>query len=284
MNRMFKAAMLLGVMAVAVPFAVGAASAKEWKTVTIAMEGAYPPWNSTDSNNKIVGFEVDLANDLCARMKVECKIIAQDWDGIIPGLNAGKFDVISDGMSITDERKKTISFSAPYAATPAGFVAAKDSPLASLAENGQVFDLAKDPAAGNAAIAHLKEALKGKTIGVQVSTTLADFATQNLKDVATVNEYKTIDERDLDLKAGRIDVILDDYPPLADMLAKPDSSELAFVGPKFKGGVFGAGVGYGIRLADPELLDMFNKALKAAQDDGSVKKYSMTWFKIDVSP
>jgi octopine/nopaline transport system substrate-binding protein len=280
MSHKLKALFLMGAMILAAQTAM----AKDWKTVTIAMEGAYPPWNSTDSSNQIVGFEVDLANDLCARMKVDCKIIAQDWDGIIPGLQAGKFDVISDGMSITDERKKSILFSNPYAATPAAFVAAKDSPLASLAENGKVFDLVKDPAAGDAAIAHLKEALKGKTIGVQVSTTLADFATKNLKDVATVNEYKTIDERDLDLKAGRIDAILDDYPPLADLLEKPDSTELAFVGPKFKGGVFGDGVGYGIRKEDADLLDKFNTALKAAQDDGSVKKYSLKWFKIDTAP
>ena len=82
------------------------------------MEGAYEPYNLTDPSGKIVGFEPDLAMDLCARMKVECKIIAQDWDGMIPGLQAGKFDVIMDGMSITDERKKSIDFTKPYSATP----------------------------------------------------------------------------------------------------------------------------------------------------------------------
>ena len=78
----------------------GAASAKDWKTVVIGMEGAYDPYNLTDPSGKIVGFEPDVAMDVCARMKVECKIIAQDWDGMIPGLEAGKFDVIMDGMSI----------------------------------------------------------------------------------------------------------------------------------------------------------------------------------------
>ena len=94
------------------------------------MEGAYEPWNLTDSSGKIVGFEPDLVMDLCKRAGFECKIIAQDWDGMIPGLKAGKFDVIMDGMSITDERKKEIDFSKPYAVSPGAFLAPKDSPLA----------------------------------------------------------------------------------------------------------------------------------------------------------
>src|SRR5271154_6266750 len=116
------------------------ARAKDWKTVVIGMEGAYEPYNLTDPSGKIVGFEPDLAMDLCARIKVECKIIAQDWDGMIPGLQAGKFDVIMDGMSITEERKKQIDFSNPYSATPAAFVAAKSSPLAKLPDAGKLIN------------------------------------------------------------------------------------------------------------------------------------------------
>ena len=169
------------------------------------MEGAYEPWNLTDSSGKIVGFEADLAMDLCKRAGLECKIIAQDWDGMIPGLKAGKFDVIMDGMSITDERKKEIDFSKPYAASPGSFLAPKDSPLAKTTGAGTLINLDKDAAAGEAAIKGVQAALKGKTLGVQVSTTHANFASQYLKDIATVKEYKTTDDRDLDLKSGRID-------------------------------------------------------------------------------
>ena len=118
--------------------------AKDWKTVVIGMEGAYEPWNLTDSSGKIVGFEPDLVMDLCKRAGVECKIIAQDWDGMIPGLKAGKFDVIMDGMSITDERKKEIDFSKPYAVSPGAFLAPKDSPLAKAPDAGKLVDLDKD--------------------------------------------------------------------------------------------------------------------------------------------
>ena len=100
--------------------AVGGASA-QGKTVTIATEGAYAPWNFTGAGGKLDGFEIELAHDLCGRMKVKCEIVAQDWDGIIPALNAKKYDAIMAGMSITDERKKVIDFTAPYANSPNGY-------------------------------------------------------------------------------------------------------------------------------------------------------------------
>ena len=273
----------LRALAVAGLMLSGAAQAKDWKTVVIGMEGAYEPYNLTDSSGKIVGFEPDLAMDLCARMKVECKIIAQDWDGMIPGLNAGKFDVIMDGMSITEERKKTIDFTDPYSAAPSAFATAKSSPLAKIAA-GTKINLTADKDAGAAAVKMLREAFKGKTIGVQVSTIHANFVNENFKDVATIKEYKTTDDRDLDLKSGRVDAILDDQPTVASMLAKPDAADLTAFGPGFTGGAFGVGAGMGIRKSDADLTAMFDKALKEAFADGSVKKYSLKWFKIDTTP
>ena len=270
----------LGALAAAAIVISGAAQAKDWKTVVIGMEGAYEPYNLTDSNGKIIGFEPDLVMDLCARMKVECKIIAQDWDGMIPGLNAGKFDVIMDGMSITDERKKSIDFTDPYSATPAAFAVAKAGPK--LPDDGKTVNLTTDTT--GATVKALKEALKGKTIGVQVSTTHATFANETFKDVATVKEYKTTDDRDLDLKAGRIDVSLDDQPALVQMLAKPDASDLTLAGPLLKGGAFGVGSGMGLRKSDADLTAKFNVALKQAFADGSVKKYALKWFKLDTTP
>ncbi|HXT07003.1 MAG TPA: transporter substrate-binding domain-containing protein [Roseiarcus sp.] len=275
---------MLAAAALALGASLTGASAKDWKTVVIGMEGAYEPYNMTDPKGKIIGFEPDVAMDLCARVKVTCKIIAQDWDGMIPGLQAGKFDVIMDGMSITEERKKQIAFSDPYSATPAAFAAAKASPFAKLPDNGKIINLTKNKAAGDAAIKMLKEAFKGKTLGVQVSTTHATFLTNTFKDVASIKEYKTTDERDLDLKSGRIDAELDDQPAIMAMLAKPDSGDYATFGPEFTGGDFGVGVGMGIRKSDADLVAKFNVALKAAFADGSIHKYSMKWFKIDTTP
>jgi octopine/nopaline transport system substrate-binding protein len=107
----------------------GDAQGKKWETVKIATEGAYAPWNFSGPGGKLDGFEVELANELCRRMNVKCEIVAQDWDGIIPALQAGKYDVIMAGMNITPKREEVIQFSRVYAAGPHGFGVMKDSPL-----------------------------------------------------------------------------------------------------------------------------------------------------------
>ncbi len=282
-SKFVKALGLGGALAASLALAQGAL-AKDWKTVVIGMEGAYDPWNLTDSSGKIVGFEPDLAMDLCKRAGLQCTIIAQDWDGMIPGLKAGKFDVIMDGMAITDERQKEIDFTRPYAASPGSFLAPKDSPLAKATGAGTLINLDKEAAAGDAAIKSVQAALKGKTLGVQVSTTHANFAGQHLKDIADIKEYKTPDDRDQDLKSGRLDAVLEDLPTNVATASKPDGAALAVVGPEFIGGVFGVGEAMGIRKNDADLTAKFNQALAAAVADGTVKKLSEQWFKADLTP
>src|SRR5215203_5338406 len=115
----------VGLALLGTALAIGGAAAQE-KTIKIATEGAYAPWNFTGAGGKLEGYEIDLANELCGRMKVKCEIIAQDWDGIIPALQAKKYDAIMAGMSVTDERKKVIEFSTSYANSPNGFLVAKN--------------------------------------------------------------------------------------------------------------------------------------------------------------
>jgi len=258
-----------------------AAFAKEWKTVAIGMDEAYVPWHFADSSGKMVGFDVDLAMDLCNRAGFECKIVVQDWDGLIPALKAGKFDVIVAGMAITEERKKEIDFSKPYANPPLAFMAAKDSPVANALGPGKVVNI-EDPAAADAAIKALQAAMKGRTIGVHSSSFQLKFANEHLKDVATVKEYKSDDDRELDLKSGRIDMAIDGAPAIAAVLDKPDSKNLEMVGPEFVWSH--GGVGIGLRKSDADLTAAFNQALDAAVADGSVKKYSVKWFKVDATP
>jgi octopine/nopaline transport system substrate-binding protein len=266
--------------------AMGAASAqgKKWETVKIATEGAYAPWNFTGAGGKLEGFEIDLANDLCARMKVKCEIVAQDWDGIIPALNAKKYDAIMAGMNATDERKKVIEFSRPYASSPNGFLVAKNSPLAKMPGTGTAFNLSTQPAEAEKAVDALKPVLKGKTIGVQSSTIHANFAEKYLKGTAEIREYKTTEAHDLDLAAGRIDGVLADATALSGTLEKPEFKDFTIVGPSITGGLLGPGVGVGLRKDETDLKAMFNDAIKAAIADGSVSKISTKWFKIDIAP
>jgi octopine/nopaline transport system substrate-binding protein len=278
--KLFKA---FGFGLLASALAIGGAAAQQ-KTVKIATEGAYAPWNFTGAGGKLEGYEIDLANDLCGRMKVKCEIVAQDWDGIIPALNAKKYDAIMAGMSITDERKKVIEFAGPYANSPNGFLVAKNSPLAKIPGTGQAFNLGSQQADAEKAIESVKTVLKGKTVGVQGSTIHSNFADKYLKGTAEVREYKTTEAHDLDLAAGRIDAVLADATSIIGTLEKPEFKDYVLVGPSITGGMLGAGVGVGLRKDDTELKKAFGDAIQAAVKDGTVQKLSMKWFKIDTTP
>ncbi|MCC7045828.1 MAG: transporter substrate-binding domain-containing protein [Alphaproteobacteria bacterium] len=278
LRRLLAATACVAALAVA-----GTAEAKDWSKIKIATEGAYAPWNFTNSAGKLEGFEVDLANDLCKRMKATCEIVAQDWDGIIPALQAGKYDAIIAGMSITAKRKEVINFSAPYASTPAALAVLKTSPLAKIPVDKN-YDLDKNKAEAEKQIATLKAALKGKALGAQVSTTHMNFLETYFKDVADVRSYKTTEQHDLDLTAGRIEGAYASIGYWKPMLGKPEGKDLVVVGPTFTGGVFGAGVGAGLRKADDDLRKLFDDAIAAAAADGTIKKLSVQWFGFDITP
>lgn len=262
----------------------GSAYAKDWKTVTIALEGAYEPWNHTNPDGTIGGFEPELAADICARAKLDCKLVAQDWDGMIPALNAGKFDVIMDALGVTAERQQVIAFSTSYAATPAAFVVLKSGPLANIAGTGSTISLGLDGAEQKKAMEALREALKGKTIGLQTSTVYSKFIYDNFGDVATIREYKTAAEHDLDLTAGRIDAAFNDATYFTSVMSKPENAAMAFGGPQIAGNIWGDGEALGLRKEDADLKALLDPAIAAALADGTVKKLSEKYFKLDVSP
>ncbi|WP_262265841.1 lysine/arginine/ornithine ABC transporter substrate-binding protein [Microvirga yunnanensis] len=269
--------------AIAATLAGGVTAAQD-RVIKIATEGAYAPWNFTGAGGKLEGFDIDLANELCRRIKVKCEIVAQDWDGIIPALQAKKYDAIMAGMSITDERKQVIDFAGPYADSPNGYLVAKDSPLAKMPGTGQTYNLVSQQAEAEKAIEATKPLLKGKTIGVQVSTTHPVFTEKYLKGTVDIREYKTTEAHDLDLLAGRIDAVLADATAIIGTLGKPEFKDYALVGPAITGGIQGDGVGIGLRKEDAELKQKLNEAINAATQDGTIQKLSMKWFKIDVAP
>jgi octopine/nopaline transport system substrate-binding protein len=266
----------------AIGLATGSATAKDWTTVRIATEGAYPPWNATDSSGQLIGFEIDLANDLCKRMQVECEIVAQDWEGIIPALTAGKYDAIMAGMSITDERKEVISFTDSYASEPAYFAVLKDSDLVSYKGDLDHANLDEVSTEEQAAIDSLKEALAGKSVGVQVATTHANFLDQYLGDAVEIRTYDTQENLDLDLQAGRVDAALASASYWYPLMKTEKGQDFALIGPGFDGGPFGEGVGAGIRKDDTDLVEMFNKAIAAAKADGTITRLAEQWFGFDV--
>jgi octopine/nopaline transport system substrate-binding protein len=278
-----KLARTIGWGVLAAALGVGAAAA-QGKTVRIATEGAYAPYNFTGPGGKLEGFEIDLANDLCGRMKVTCEIVAQDWDGIVPALQAKKYDAIMAGMNITEKRLEVLNFTQPYIATPHGWGVMKDSPLAKLAGTGTTVSFEKDPEGAKKAIEAWKPLLKGKTVGVQTSTVNAQFVEKYLKDVVEIREYKTTEQHDLDLTAGRVDAIFVGHGALAATKEKPEFKDMVIAGTGLRGDVLGRGVAVGMRKDDTELKAMFDKAIDAARADGTIKKLSEKWFKIDATP
>jgi octopine/nopaline transport system substrate-binding protein len=272
----------LGLLALSSLACVAPAQAKDWKTVTIATEGAYEPWNLTLPGGKLGGFEIDMIEDLCPRMKITCKLVVQSWDGMIAGLKAGKYDVMMDSIVITEERKKEFAFSAPYGSTSASFVAASGKLLPEI--KGDTLKLDNNAKTVRAAVEPMRAALKGKSIGIASGTVYTSFIDEHFKDIATVREYSTSADAMLDLNTGRIDAVFDDVTLINSILSKPENKGLSYSGPKMGGLVFGEGEALGFRHSDPELKAMFDVAIKAALADGTLKKLSLKWFKTDLTP
>jgi len=249
--------MLLTVVALALAAGISPASAKEWKTVRFGMDASYAPFESVDTKGDIIGFEVDYGKALCEKMKVTCTFQNQDWDGIIPSLLAGKFDVIFSSMNITAERKKKVIFSDMYYATPIGFAAQ----------------------ASNKSNDFSPEALKGKSIGTQSSTIHANYLEKYYKN-SDVKLYPTQDEPNLDLASGRLDYVLGDLLVEEDFINNKGNGCCRIVGEiKRDPEIHGPGVGAAFRPDDTDLRDMFNKAIAETDADGTYDKIQGKYFK-----
>ena len=267
--------------ATALALLAGPTVAQDRTEIVIGTEGAYPPWNSTQANGELVGAEMDLAMELCARMNLTCTIVAQDWDGIIPALQNGKYDAIMAGMSITPERMEKINFSRGYFNDPARIAVLKGSDLEGLDTDARL-TLEDVDADEQATIDQLQAALAGKTVGAQIATIHVNFIEKYLTDVE-VRTYQTQDELNLDLQAGRLDAAVADNQAFQDFMETAEGANVVFTGPAMSGGVFGKGVGVGLRKDDTDLLEMFNKAIQEATADGTVTRISIDWFGADMS-
>jgi octopine/nopaline transport system substrate-binding protein len=274
---------LAAVVAALVALSLASGAEAQNRKIKIATEGAYAPWNFVNAQGKLEGFEIELGTELCKRAKLDCEFVAQDWDGIIPSLVAKKYDVIMAGMNITPKRMETISFSIPYAGGPHGFMVLKSSGI-KLPGEGKALHLEKDKAEADKTIAEIKAALKGKVIGVQGSTTNSNFANEFFKGSSEVREYKTTEQHDLDLAAGRVDVLVAAHSAFKATMETPTGKDMVIAGAGFSGGMLGAGVAVGMRKEDADLKKLFDEAIAAAKADGTTKRISEKWFKLDMTP
>jgi lysine-arginine-ornithine-binding protein len=232
------------------------------KELRIGTDATYEPFEYKSPDGKVVGFEVDLANAVCAEMKRTCVFVESPWDGLIPSLLAKKFDMILSGMTVTDERKKTLNFSDKIT----------DIPYRVIVKQGSGMD--GSPAS-----------LKGKKVGVQKGTTEADFADKYYaKAGATIQRYESTQESYLDLASGRVNALVGNLVEMKmGFLAKPEGKAFEFAPYEMKDQVIlGYGTGAAMRKNDTTLKGEFNAALKTVHTNGTYKKIAAKYFDFDV--
>lgn len=252
---------ILTLVALALLLSAGLVQAKEWKKVRVAIEGAYPPFSQVSPEGELVGFDVDIAKALCEAMGAEAVLVAQDWDGMIPGLLARKYDTIIASMSITEERLKKVDFTNKYYQTPAKFMVKK----------GLIPEFSID-------------ALKGKVVGVQRETIHDKYLTDIYGKDVEIKRYGSLDEAYLDVEAGRIDIVMADSVALMEgFLNQEKGKDYEFVGPdmvdpKF----FGPGIGAAVRKQDTDLKEKLNQAIETIRSNGTYEKIQNKYFNFNV--
>lgn len=231
------------------------------ETLRVAVEGAYPPFNMQDANGALTGFDVDIANALCAEMKVTCKVVGQDWDGMIPGLLTKKYDAIVSSMSITDQRQKVISFTRSYYRTNGVVIKRKDNTAID----------------GNS-----PSALKGQVIAGQSASIYSALLDEQYGD-STVKLYATADEAFADLSAGRVATVFADKIAVQQWLEHGSKDCCQIVGPEISDTkIIGEGAGIGVRKNDDALRAKLNSAIEAIVKNGTYKTINDKYFSFNV--
>lgn len=218
--------------------------------IRFASSATYPPFESLDQNNQIIGFDIDLANALCEKIKAECTFTNQAFDSLIASLRFKKFDAVISGLDITPERKKQVAFTDPYYANSAEIIAKK----------GRFNSF---------------EALKGKRIGAENGTTHQRYLNDKHPEI-TVVPYASYQTAFIDLQNGRIDGVFGDtavvntwiknYADMAPATERVTDQDY-----------FGTGLGIAVHPDSTALLEKLNEALKAVKADGTYQTLLEKW-------
>ncbi|WP_151710665.1 ABC transporter substrate-binding protein [Acinetobacter brisouii] len=236
--------------------------AKDWKVIRFGTESSYAPFEYKAPGNKLVGFDVDLGNAICAKLKAKCVWVENSFDGMIPALKAKKFDGILSSMTVTADRSKQIAFSNKIYNTPTRMIAKKGSPLLPTAAS-----------------------LRGKRVGVQQGTmqesyAKAYWATQGVNVVPYPNQEILYQ----DMMSGRLDASLQDALMVdAGFLKSPKGKNFGFAGGNVVDAkTLGVGAAIGLRKEDVDLKNDINKALAQIIADGTYKKLEKKYFPFSI--
>lgn len=251
--------LLVALCAMSIPFAASAYDGKELK---FGVDSAYPPFESKTPSGEMVGFDIDLGNAICAKLKVKCVWVENSFDGMIPALKARKFDAINSSMSKTEERAKAIDFSDKMYGNFEALVVR-----------------------GGSALVALPESLKGKRIGVLQGSTQETYARKHWTTGIEIVPYASQDQVWNDLAAGRLDAALASGPTAeSGFLKTAQGRDFGFArGPAIHdAAIFGPGVSIGVRKGDKALLDAINGAIDSIRKEGTYDRIAKKYFTFDI--
>lgn len=219
------------------------------QTIRIATESSYKPLSYTDADGKLIGFEIDLIHAICDEMKAKCDISSQEWDGLIPGLQAKKFDAIIAGMSITPERLEKVDFTDPYLTNGLVLVAKKGDNISVDSDFSTI------------------------PVGAQRATIAAQYI-EETHPKAKLNLYDTQENAYLDLASGRIRALFSDKVTAAYWLTSEEGKAFEQKGAEFKSDDT---MGIAVRKGDA-LAGKFNTALATLKQSGKYDEISAPYF------
>ena len=247
--------------AASLAFTFGLAHA-ESQTLRFGVEASYPPFESKTPTGQLEGFDIDIGNAVCQRIKMKCVWVENSFDGLIPALQARKFDAINSAMNITGKRRQVIDFTPPVYVMPIQMVAKRGS------------NLQPTPAS-----------LKGKSVGVLQGSTQEDYVRKHwASEGVQVVTYQNQDQIFADLSAGRLDGAVQEVQTAIDgFLAKPEGKDFDFAGGALTDpATLGEGTGIGLRKDDAALKAKVIAALDSLKKDGTLSQLSQKYFKRDI--
>lgn len=243
-------------LALAFPVRAGEASLR------MGVEGAYPPFNYLNAAGKVEGFDVEIGEALCVRLKRQCEWVVVPWDGLIPALQAGKFDVLMSSMTITAERRKQLLFTKPYYFSYGMMIAGKGSRFAFTAES-----------------------LQGRAIGVQAATTHEAWLRDRFGEAVNLHAYPSSDDMFLDFQNGRLDAVFAEAPAMVPWMEK-NGGVAAYeqVGENVTDPALGTEIGIAVRKDDTQLADELDSALGAIIADKAFATIAGKYFSFPLRP
>ncbi len=245
------------------------------ESLKLGTDGSADPWTFKDSAGTLMGFDIDIGNEVCKRIKADCEWVIHDWNGIFPALALGKFNMIFAGVASTDERRKTMDFSRSYLLSLVGFAAKKNSDLVGY-QTDILIDLDNMNPAMQAELDKVVGKLKGKTMGMQSGANMIGFFEASFSG-SELREYEKLETRDLDMQAERLDAGMAGSNYWKKVEKKKEVDILTF-GPKFANGPLGGGIAAPIRKGQPELTKRVNAAIDTMVADGTVASIAKKWF------